>query len=211
MKKLLILLTLIASIFVLASCNLGGDTPEKEENTCKHGDEAGDWFIKSGAVEATCLEDGLTNKVYCSECGFVKTEQEVVPATGHKTSVLPAENATCLKDGITAGVVCDACGEVLCAQLVIPKKNHSVVDTPSKAPTCIIAGSEGGTHCSICLTVIEEPEIIPPYGHDREHEHIEVIEGYAPTTEAEGLTDSLYCTICETEVLSAKPIPKVEE
>lgn len=220
MKKILIMFTLIACIFILAACAFPGQNGEKPDGSgdatqngdpnCKHGDSDGDWFIKTGGEDATCTKDGITDKVYCSECGYVKTEQKVIAAAGHKTVVIPAKEATCKAAGSTAGIKCNVCGEMLLAPVEIAQKNHSVVDTPSLAATCTSAGQEGGKHCSVCLTIIEEPTIIAPFGHDRGLAHIVVTEGYAPTCKSEGLSDNIYCTICKKDILTAKVIPVSE-
>ena len=214
MKKFLILLSLLMVVFLLASCAGGGtQTPppggEGEVNgdpNCEHNTNP-ELIITERAVKATCTENGLTAKEYCMECGYVKTPATVVPATGHNIVAIAAVEATCSAPGATAGSKCTACNQTLVKPTVIPQKNHQAVTTPDVEASCTVAGSKGGTHCAICLTAIEAPEIILPYGHDRGLDHIEVTPGYAPTCKDEGLSDNVYCYICETDVIVAKPIP----
>lgn len=232
MKKLLILLSLILAMLLLASCAIpgfGGEEEKEEGNgtgeqtpgegegennelgdpNCAHKDDE-TLFIKDRAVKATCTENGLTAKEYCMLCGYVKTPAEVIPATGHTKVAIAATEATCAQEGATAGVRCTACNQTLVTPTTIPKLNHVVVKSSDVEATCTSPGSIGGTHCIKCYETIEAPEVVPAFGHDRGLEHIHVTEGYAPTCKDEGLTDNVYCSICDTDIIVAKVIPTSE-
>ncbi|MBQ7870705.1 MAG: Ig-like domain-containing protein, partial [Oscillospiraceae bacterium] len=62
------------------------------------------------AKDATCTEDGYTGDVYCTDCGALITEGEVIPATGHSYGDWTVTKAaTCFAEGEEIRVC--ACGE----------------------------------------------------------------------------------------------------
>ena len=103
------------------------------------------------AVEADCVNTGLTEGKHCSVCEEVLIAQEVVPAKGHTEVIDEAVEPDCLNTGLTEGKHCSVCEEVLIAQEVIPAKGH----TPGAEATCTDAQL-----CTVCRAELE-----PALGH----------------------------------------------
>ena len=99
--------------------------------------------------EATCIEAGLTEGIYCSVCGEVLKEQEVIPLKEHTVVIDEAVEATCTQTGLTEGSHCSVCGQVFKAQEVVPLKEHSYESEVTKAPTCKEPGVRTYT-CTVC-------------------------------------------------------------
>ncbi len=70
--------------------------------------------------EATCTEEGYTGDVYCTDCGQLVAQGEVIPALGHKIELCNAKDATCTEAGYTGDEVCTRCGEVVKEGQVLP-------------------------------------------------------------------------------------------
>ncbi|MBQ1977857.1 MAG: hypothetical protein II225_03835, partial [Ruminococcus sp.] len=85
-------------------------------------DALGHTAVTDAAVDATCIDTGLTEGSHCSVCSEVLVAQEVIPALGHKTVVDKAVEATCTSTGLTEGSHCGVCGTTLVAQTVVPSK-----------------------------------------------------------------------------------------
>ena len=66
-------------------------------------------LVTDPAVAPGCTTTGLTAGSHCSKCGLVMTEQEEVPATGHKYNYKQISNATC-KDYASYTFTCSGCG-----------------------------------------------------------------------------------------------------
>ena len=156
------------------------------------------------AVEPTCTETGLTEGKYCSVCGEVLVEQEVVKAKGHTEVVDKAVEPTCTETGLTEGKHCSVCSAVLVKQEVVPAKGHTEVVDKAVEPTCTETGLTEGKHCSVCSAVLVEQEVVKAKGHT------EVIDkAVAPTCTKTGLTEGKHCSVCsavlaEQEVVKAK-------
>ena len=73
-------------------------------------------------VDPTCTLIGLTEKVYCSRCGEVFKDHEVIPAIPHTEVVDYGYPATDTTDGLTDGSHCSMCGQTLVPQEVIPAR-----------------------------------------------------------------------------------------
>ena len=99
--------------------------------------------------EATCIETGLTEGIYCSVCGEVLKEQEVISLKEHTVVIDEAVEATCTKTGLTEGSHCSVCGQVFKAQEVVPLKEHSYESEVTKEPTCTEVGERTYT-CTVC-------------------------------------------------------------
>lgn len=113
--------------------------------------------------EASCLTEGLTDRIYCSECGYVEKESTVIPPLGHLPVTDKGYPKTCTADGLTDGSHCGRCSTVLQPQTVIPKGHNIVVDHGTPA-TCQQAGLTDGWHCTACDA--KEPQTqIPPTSH----------------------------------------------
>lgn len=83
---------------------------------CKH------TAVVVGGKDPTCTEDGLTAGYYCSKCGTILVEQQVIEAPGHKYSgiIIPP---TCMVAG-RISYTC-TCGDVSSSEL-IPRTDHKL-------------------------------------------------------------------------------------
>ena len=79
------------------------------------------------AVPALCEEAGLSVGKHCSVCGFVITEQDVVPALGHDEEACAAKNPTFTSEGWYDYVYCTRCGES--DKVVRPALGEQSIDT----------------------------------------------------------------------------------
>lgn len=111
---------------------------------------------------ATCTENGSKSR-HCSRCG-AKTDETVIPATGHKWVIDAAVAPTCTQTGLTEGKHCSVCNTVLTPQTTVEKLPHSWDDgVETKAPTCTEEGVKTFT-CSRCHDT--KPEPISALDHD---------------------------------------------
>ena len=72
----------------------------------------------------TCLQEGLTDKRYCSKCDMILEEHTAVPALGHQEKILAAVPSTCSDEGLTEGAICSRCDLVLTPQVAVPTIDH---------------------------------------------------------------------------------------
>ena len=174
------------------------------------------------AVDADCINSGLTEGKYCSVCDKTLTSQNVVPALGHTEVIDAAVPATCTATGLTEGKHCSECNKVLVAQTEIGKLAHTyddkyddscnecgfirdaecahrdVTTLAAKDATCTATGLTEGKVCSKCEEVLLAQEIVPALGHT------EVTDAAVPATcTATGLTEGKHCSVCN-EVLLAQ-------
>ncbi len=116
------------------------------------------------AVDATCVNTGLTSGVKCSVCGEVIATQTVTPALGHKESGwITDTSATCSKVG-TKHTECTTCGETIKTE-VISKLSHTEATIPAVSATCVNTGLTSGVKCSVCGEVIAAQTVTPALGH----------------------------------------------
>lgn len=64
--------------------------------------------VIDNAVEATCIQTGLTEGSHCSKCGAIINEQQIIPALGHDNH-LESFHRGC--DSVSAVYVCSRCGQ----------------------------------------------------------------------------------------------------
>ena len=81
-------------------------------------------FVVEKGYEATCLDDGLSDKRYCSKCNMILDEHTTILALGHQSAVLEAVPSTCLSEGLTEGEHCSRCKLVLTPQSPLPLGDH---------------------------------------------------------------------------------------
>lgn len=67
--------------------------------------------VKDAAVTATCEKDGLTEGSHCSVCNKVLTEQQKVPATGHKFSSWKTTSQATVFSPEQQSRSCSVCGK----------------------------------------------------------------------------------------------------
>lgn len=155
MKKLVLLLVILALAIALVAC--GGpaetdapetDPPETETNPTET-DPSEPEHVHDVQVEElapTCSERGYYSEV-CKTCG------ETLSVTAlPKIACTPSGEATC-----TADSVCTVCGAVLEAA-----KGHAWGDKQTVVSTCIAEGKETIT-CTVCQAV--EEKVIPMISH----------------------------------------------
>lgn len=118
--------------------------------------------VTEPAIDPTCTETGLTEKVYCSVCNEVLTAAEEIPAKGHVETTVSGINPTCTEPGKSEGKYCIVCGDVTVLQKEIPALKHAWDTENAKVavkPTCQESGTnvETCTRCEITRTVVTDP------------------------------------------------------
>ncbi len=108
--------------------------------------QSGHTLVTDPAVDATCTENGKTERIYCSKCTYVEKESEVIPAQGH-TFDEPHGH-------------CTVCGAEA------PQVDHTPEIIPAVDATCEGTGLSEGKRCSVCKDIIERQETTPALGHD---------------------------------------------
>ncbi|MGN1418378.1 MAG: hypothetical protein ACI4W6_03535 [Acutalibacteraceae bacterium] len=133
-------------------------------------------------TEPTCTADGTLVQT-CALCGDEITT--VLPATGHKTVILPAVAATCNTTGLTAGEKCGVCGEVLVPQQVTEKTSHEFTgEVKIIDATCTTDGAKL-TKCIHCDAW--DIETLPATDH--KYENADAVTVVAPTCYTKGYTE----------------------
>ena len=173
-----------------ATCTTG------QECTVCHNEIAsalGHNIVVDEAIEADCLNSGLTEGQHCSRCDDATVEQETVPAFGHEIVEDVAKAPTCTESGLTAGEHCTKC-EYTTAQETVPALGHTIVKDAAKAPTCTEPGLTAGEHCTVCDYKVAQ-ETVAALGHT-----IVKDAAKAPTCTESGLTEGEHCTVCDYKV-----------
>ncbi len=153
-------------------------------------------------VPATCTAPGNELGSVCALCGDVEIEPTVIPAKGHKETILKAVAPTCTQTGLEEGAKCSTCGEILTEQKEIPATGHTEVIDAAVPPSCTKPGKTEGKHCSVCNEVLVPQKEITADGHT------EVIdEAKAPTCTETGLTEGKHCSICNTATVPQATVP----
>ena len=155
-------------------------------------------IVVDAAIDADCLNSGLTAGEHCSRCDH-KVDQEEVPALGHDIVKDAAKAPTCTENGLTAGEHCTRC-DYNSAQEVVPALGHDMVVDAAKAPTCTEDGLKEGSHCSRCDHKVAQ-EVDPALGHN-----IVKDEAKAPTCTETGLTEGEHCTRCDGATVAQQSV-----
>ena len=122
---LLLLLFAVCGAFVISACN----EDEKQAHT-QH--IWGEWQV---VTPSDCETDGLKRRS-CEVCN--QTEDEVIPAEGHKITNPQTVQPTCTEDGYSSGK-CSVCGETVTQN--IPALGHDWDDGEmTQIPTCVRGG-----------------------------------------------------------------------
>lgn len=152
--------------------------------------------------EATCTEDGLTDKIFCARCEEVISEQTVIPAFGHENVDMPRVEPTCTEKGLTEGVVCKHCGLAVEKSEEIPAKGHTPVAVPAVPSTCTKHGLTEGEKCADCDYVFKVQEELPLLTHEPE-----ILPAVPSTCIKTGLTEGKYCKTCDTVIVQQTVTP----
>ena len=147
------------------------------------------------AVNATCTATGLTEGLYCNDCGTTITAQTVVEKLAHTEATLEAVAATCTATGLTAGKECSVCHTVLEAQQTVAKLPHNEVAIPEVLATCTDTGLTEGKKCKDCGTVTLAQEVAPALGHLNDVPLAKVDPNCTDT----GLTAGVKCSRCQVD------------
>ena len=128
--------------------------------------------VELPAVEATCIETGLTVGAACSVCGAVTDPQEVTPKANHTSSNTPAPYCIICDIDLPAGCTHDYSGDCdadcdLCGEIRDNVSEHIIiVIVEFMQPTCTRAGRSEGTGCQKCGCVMIASVTIAKLGHD---------------------------------------------
>ena len=177
------------------------------------------------AVDADCVNTGLTEGKHCTSCGKILVAQNTVDALGHTEVVDEGTAPTCTATGISDGKHCSVCDEILVSQTVVDALGHDydndadescnrcefvrdigcshankVAISEAKDATCTEPGNTAGEKCADCGEVFVEQEIFEALGHT------EVIDAaVAADCTNTGLTEGSHCSVCN-EVLVAQTV-----
>ncbi len=133
--------TCTAAGFTTYTCSLCGN--KKTGNKVA---ALGHTEVIDAAVEATCVETGLTQGAHCSVCGEITTAQEITPVINHNFAEPEiTKTPTCTEAGEKAGI-CTSCGGDVTEVIDALGHDLKTVTAPS---TCTEAGSTTTT-CSRC-------------------------------------------------------------
>ena len=181
-----------ADMYAVDKCSCGLTKTRYVDNTGDH------FKVKVDAVSPTCTSEGLTEGEVCAKCGFVFTAQSSVPKIAHDyEDERIIYDSTCYDVGQKI-VVCKQCGEK--ATVEIEKKSHKWGNWEiCNSPSC----TEAGNYIRLCQ-VCGNPEYkpYPALGHKWV-----TIPAYEATTEHDGWSESIYCSICGYEKKASKYLP----
>ena len=159
--------------------------------------------VAVGGKDATCTETGLTDGSYCSKCGGVITEQEVIPALGHDYQDIEGtyKAPTCTEAGKAADQKCSRCSSTVTGA-TIKATGHTSVTDAAVSPTCTKTGLTAGSHCSVCGTVITAQKTVAATGHTAVTD-----AAMSPTCTKTGLTSGSHCSVCGDVIKAQTIIP----
>ncbi len=154
------------------------------------------------AIPATCTTPGQTEGSYCSACGTVFAESELIPAGQHAPVKVEGKPATCTEDGYTESFVCSICGIVIQAPEVI--KAHHTPDPKDYMvePTCTEPGIAGISKCLVCGEILDAGYEVPALGHDSQP-----VGGYPATCTEPGMSPDYVCSRCGELIQKGVEIP----
>lgn len=100
------------SLLCLSSCFVISCSESNE--TCEH------HFVTEKGIAATCVVDGLSDKIYCDKCNYVSQEHEIIKALGHNVVKVAEKLPGIQYEGHNAYSYCDRCGLKLSEEEIIP-------------------------------------------------------------------------------------------
>lgn len=124
-------------------------------------DCTGHTITKVSATDATCTEDGSSEKEYCTVCNRVITDSYIIPALGHDLKKIAAKAATCEEAGNREYYKCARCNKYYSDQFckneiadisayILPALGHDYQYTEAENATCTKPGHTAGSVCSRC-------------------------------------------------------------
>ena len=149
--------------------------------------------------EPTCIEEGLTEGKYCSECNEVLVAQEIIPELGHNYQSKVIE-ATCIEKGYTTHK-CARCEDEYVDSHTEALGHSFTKYTSDNNATCKREGTKTAKcdKCSETDTITEKGSMLP---------HTEVIDKVKEATcEETGLTKGKHCSECNTVLVEQEVIP----
>lgn len=152
--------------------------------------------------DATCLANGYTGDIYCTDCNMLIKNGTVVAAKEHVEVIDKAVESTCTQDGKTEGKHCSVCGKVIVEQTIIPATGHKSESISGYPATCTETGLTDGEKCSVCGEVLVEQEILPVLGHKEE-----VVPGVSAACTTTGLTEGKKCSACGEVLVEQTVLP----
>ena len=124
-------------------------------------------FVTEKGYAATCTQNGLSDRRYCTKCNMVLNEHTAIPALGHERTVIESVPSTCISEGLAAGERCSRCELILVPQAPLPLGDH--------------VGDEGV--CTVCNTMTDPKLALGFYivrnGTKKENSDRYVISKYA--------------------------------
>ena len=98
-------LVLLFFVVALSSCNPNNDV----ESLLSHEHN----YVIVNGVEPTCTDYGISDKVYCSECGYVFQDHEDIKPLGHNPVISDEKKPGISFDGHSSYTFCDRCGTIM--------------------------------------------------------------------------------------------------
>lgn len=145
---------------------------------------------------ATCLEDGHSAGVYCSDgCGYDTRKVYSAPGEHSWGAWTEKTPATCTEDGLEVRT-CTNCPAT--EQRTI-EASHKWGEWTVTNATCTVDGKKT-RECSVCHET--ETKIISAEGHKSEP-----IPGKAATCTEDGLTEGARCSVCQEILIPQEEIP----
>lgn len=110
-------------------------------------------FVEEEGYPASCTQDGLTKKIYCSVCNYISQDHQTINAS-HDLVVDKGYEPTCTEWGLSDGKHCTKCSYVEEGTYIEPAHNEIIV--PAKEATCGEAGYTESSYCSVCNETLSE-------------------------------------------------------
>ncbi len=151
--------------------------------------------------QATCTKNGyITRKCAVhDDCGLTSTE--IIAATGHTETAIPAVEATCTAPGSSAGSKCTVCDEVIVAPVTLPALDHAWGNEKVTPASCKEAGKIEYTCTRTGCTATRTVEI--PVDGDA-HNYITTVQQATCTDDGSVVTECSLCGDTTTETIPAK-------
>lgn len=155
-------------------------------------------IVKIDGVDATCLENGLTDGEKCSVCGEIITERQVINKLGHNYN-LDIENS----DETYLVYECERCHDTYKENNETGCTNHEESDwVVVKEASCSETGLKE-KKCTKCGITIKS-QVISMLSHKEK-----VLPEVLPTCTDDGLTEGIICEVCNT-IIKKQDVVKSE-